>query len=52
MMAWAVGVDTAGWDLGVKGVGGKWVREEQGGRGHGNRVGVGGMVGNWGWHGG
>ena len=30
--------DTAGGDLGVKGVGGKWVREEPGGRG---------MVGNW-----
>ena len=25
----------AGGDLGVKGVGRKWVREEQGGRGHG-----------------
>ena len=39
----------AGGDSGVMGVGGKWVREEQGGRGHGNTVGAGGVVGNWGW---
>ena len=25
------------------------MREEQGGRGHGNTVGVGSVVGNWGW---
>ena len=35
--------------FGSEGGGGKWVREEQGGRGHGNRVGAGSMVGNWGW---
>ena len=34
--------------LGVKADGGKWVREEQGGRGPGNIVGAGNMVGNWG----
>ena len=28
-MEWAAGVDTAGGDSGVKGVGGKGVREEQ-----------------------
>ena len=34
-MGWAVGVDMACGDTGVKGVGGKWVREVQGTRGHG-----------------
>ena len=35
LMEWAVGVDAAAGDLGVKRVGRKWVREEQWGRGHG-----------------
>ena len=48
MVEWAVGVGTASGDSGVKGVGGKWVREEHGG-GAWKRSGSGGMVGNGGW---